>query len=74
MPFYEYSCKRCGKVVELLQKVGTKEAGVPCPECGDPDLVKKISVSAPAKVGSAGPTPCGAQQPSAACGSCCHCH
>ena len=74
MPFYEYACKECGKVVELLQKMGTREAGTNCPECGSSQLVKKISVSAPAQVGSSGNTPCGAPQPSAACGGCCQCH
>lgn len=74
MPFYEYTCNSCGEVLELLQKMGTQEAGVPCPACGGSELVKKMSVSAPSHVGTSGNTPCGAPQPSAACGGCCHCH
>ena len=71
MPMYEYACANCGAVVELLQKMGVSEAGVPCPACGGADLKKKLSVSAPARKVEGGP-PC--QTGSAApqgCGGCC---
>ena len=55
MPMYEYACANCGAVVELLQKMGVSEAGVPCPACGGADLKKKLSVSAPARKVEGGP-------------------
>ena len=52
MPIYEYECKKCGKVVDLLQKMGTDKAGVNCPACGEDALAKKLSVTAPAQMAS----------------------
>lgn len=41
MPIYEYKCKECGKVVELLLPMG--ENGVrPCPACNG-EMVKIFS-------------------------------
>jgi putative FmdB family regulatory protein len=45
MSIYEYICKNCGKVVELLQPMGQNQAGQSCPVCGSADFVKKISVA-----------------------------
>ncbi|WP_346353699.1 zinc ribbon domain-containing protein [Azotosporobacter soli] len=74
MPLYEYSCEQCGAVVELLQKMGTTEAGVPCPSCQGERLKKKLSVSAPARQAEGG-APCGSASSaphgcSGCCGSC----
>ena len=66
MPIYEYVCKRCGQLVELLQRMGTNEAGILCPQCGENQLVKKISVvSSPAKSTPIPSSTCGP-----GCGSC----
>ncbi len=43
MPIYEYECKKCGKHLEVWQKI-TEEPLKVCPECGG-ELVKLISES-----------------------------
>ena len=58
MPIYEYQCEACGKVLELLQRMGSTEAGEPCPVCGGTSLQRCLSVPAPARLASGG-TPCG---------------
>jgi putative FmdB family regulatory protein len=45
VPIYEYICRNCGKIVELLQPMGQNQAGQNCPVCGSADLVKKISAA-----------------------------
>ncbi|MGC8937448.1 MAG: FmdB family zinc ribbon protein, partial [Thermodesulfovibrio sp.] len=40
MPIYEYECKKCGEVFELLV-FGNKT--VSCPKCGSEQLIKKFS-------------------------------
>lgn len=71
MPLYEYACAQCGETVELLQKMGTQEAGVSCPACGNAQLTKKLSVSAPARQVDGGP-PCGSKSAAPhGCGGCC---
>lgn len=44
MPIYEYQCKTCREVCEVLQKAKDKPPEK-CPKCGDP-VVKLISSSA----------------------------
>ncbi len=45
MPIYEYQCQKCGKEMEALQKVSDAPL-LDCPECGAPELRKKISAAA----------------------------
>lgn len=42
MPIYEYECGGCGHHLEALQKM-SDPALTECPECGKPQLNKKIS-------------------------------
>jgi putative FmdB family regulatory protein len=42
MPFYEYQCRACGKLTEVLQKVSDPPLKK-CPECGRSQLVKLVS-------------------------------
>ncbi len=42
MPIYEYACKSCGHVFDVLQKMGAAPL-VNCPECGKPELKKLLS-------------------------------
>jgi len=42
MPIYEYTCKSCGHVFDVLQKMGAAPL-VDCPECGKPRLQKLLS-------------------------------
>lgn len=44
MPIYEYQCKSCGHKLEKLQKMNA-EPLTDCPECNQPQLVKKISAA-----------------------------
>lgn len=74
MPIYEYSCKKCGKIVELLQKTGTTNPGVLCPACGEDALAKMLSVTSPAQMAKKA-TGCDLANSRGNCGSCCGgCH
>lgn len=44
MPIYEYRCQACGAELEKLQKI-SDDPLVDCPECGQPELKKKISAA-----------------------------
>lgn len=71
MPIYEYACKKCGKVTELLQKMGTQSAGVPCPACGEDALTKRLSVTAPAQMAAQPASGCEIARQRGTCGGCC---
>jgi putative FmdB family regulatory protein len=43
MPIYEYRCGRCQKEFEVLVRAGQNPS---CPECGNEDLQKLLSVPA----------------------------
>lgn len=74
MPIYEYSCKKCGNRVELLQKSGTDKAGITCLTCGEDTLTKILSVTAPSQMAKSSPSGCDMGS-SGACGGCCSgCH
>jgi putative FmdB family regulatory protein len=45
MPIYEYQCQSCQHELEALQKVSETPL-VDCPDCGEPELRKKISAAA----------------------------
>lgn len=45
MPIYEYECKACRHGFESIQKISDPPL-VDCPECGQPELKKKISAVA----------------------------
>jgi len=42
MPIYEYACKSCGHIFDVLQKMDEDPLTV-CPECGEPTLKKLLS-------------------------------
>ena len=42
MPIYDYECKNCGHVFDVLQKM-SDDPLTECPECGKPDLRKLLS-------------------------------
>lgn len=44
MPIYEYQCRACEYEFERLQKL-SDDALIDCPECGKPQLRKKISAA-----------------------------
>lgn len=52
MPLYEYECKSCDQVVEVLVRSPSETAE--CPECGESGLERQLSVpAAPAVKGGA---------------------
>ena len=71
MPIYEYSCKKCGKTVELLQKMGSDKAGICCPGCGEDALAKILSVTAPAQMTGEPASGCELARKQGGCGGCC---
>ncbi|MBN1675202.1 MAG: zinc ribbon domain-containing protein [Kiritimatiellae bacterium] len=55
MPIYEYECKKCGAVFELIRSFGASDVDVKCAQCGSPRILRLIS--APSRVSkSCGPT------------------
>jgi putative FmdB family regulatory protein len=42
MPIFEYRCSKCGKDFEML--VFRQDETVNCPECGSPEVTKKMSL------------------------------
>jgi putative FmdB family regulatory protein len=58
VPLYEYYCQDCGHVVEVLQRLGERGAGLPCPACGADRLERALSTFASAVVRGTGPASC----------------
>lgn len=55
MPLYEYECRNCGEVVEVLWRSSEDEKGMKCPGCGGSELHRKLSAfSAKVSSGSTG--------------------
>ena len=42
MPIFDYECRNCGHVFDVLQKMSDDPLSE-CPECGQPDLRKLLS-------------------------------
>jgi putative FmdB family regulatory protein len=45
MPIYEYHCRHCSAGTEKLQKISDPPLSI-CPQCGEPQLQRKISAAA----------------------------
>ena len=45
MPIYEYKCKVCGDVTEVLQRVGTIQDPPACQACGSKNVERMFSSS-----------------------------
>ena len=44
MPFYEYQCRKCGYIMDLLQPMGTDEPPA-CDKCGNAETKKVMSAT-----------------------------
>ena len=44
MPIYEFTCAKCGKPSEVVQKVGARPP--PCPHCGSKRMARNVSRTA----------------------------
>ena len=72
MPLYEYECPKCGKRIEILQKLGEDGSSLKCGECGAVGLRKLLSGCAVQVSGNTASPPlsgCGAGGGCAAAGS-----
>ncbi|MBN1880675.1 MAG: zinc ribbon domain-containing protein [Deltaproteobacteria bacterium] len=55
MPLYEYKCRKCGHVFDVIHKISEDARDVPCPVCGTKDPVKQMSaVSSVTGTGTSG--------------------
>lgn len=45
MPMYEYECKKCGHVIEILRPVSERDnySGLVCDKCKSHELIRKLS-------------------------------
>jgi len=61
MPIYDFKCKKCGRVSEMLVLPGKDSQDVSCPECGSGNMERLISSSYLVKTGGSpsGATCCG---------------
>jgi putative FmdB family regulatory protein len=46
VPIYEYQCRQCGAVTEVLVRVQAAEGSVPCRACGGTETEKIFSAAA----------------------------
>ncbi|MDD5590338.1 MAG: zinc ribbon domain-containing protein [Dehalococcoidales bacterium] len=55
MPLYEYECHKCGERFELRRNISDNDGEIRCPECGAPDIRRRLSIfAAPSSSGSCG--------------------
>lgn len=48
MPVYEYECRECGAITEMLRKVAEADTELSCERCGSTHTHRVHSVFAPA--------------------------
>ncbi len=51
MPIFEYQCKKCGHVTEVLEKAGDKGKHT-CAKCSSTQMVKLLSAFGVGKTGA----------------------
>jgi putative FmdB family regulatory protein len=69
MPLYEYECKSCDHVVEVL--VRTQNDAAECPTCGDTKLERLLSVPSAPSVKNKGSLPVAGSGESCGTPRCC---
>lgn len=70
MPVYEYECRKCGHVTELLRSMSAADEKTPCESCGSDQTSRMHSVFS-AAAGVSKSSPCGdgaCQLPQGGCG------
>lgn len=50
MPIFDYRCKECGEISEILLR--SEDAEVRCPSCGSGDMERLVSASRTIKMGA----------------------
>ncbi|UCE04325.1 MAG: zinc ribbon domain-containing protein [bacterium] len=43
MPIYEYKCKKCENLFDVIQSIGASNENLNCPTCGEPKPVRIFS-------------------------------
>ncbi len=64
MPIYEYRCRKCAKVFEVIQKMSEGGEGLKCPSCGEKGPEKMMSCCSSLSKGSESPL----RRPPSSCG------
>jgi putative FmdB family regulatory protein len=54
MPLYEYHCRNCGKIFELLRRMQDADSDVECPRCHAEKIERQFSTFATAGCGGSG--------------------
>jgi len=55
LPIYEYRCRDCGRVTEILARPDTSPAELRCRHCQGRNLDKMISLPAAVRTGTSSP-------------------
>jgi len=45
MPIYEFRCKKCGEILEVLTKSSNDKLNLKCKKCGSQNLEKLVSAA-----------------------------
>lgn len=69
MPLYEYDCKSCERTVEVL--VRSDSEPIACPECGETEIERVLSVPASPSVKGSSALPMAASGPACGAPRCC---
>jgi putative FmdB family regulatory protein len=59
MPFYEYSCPKCGMTFDLMRPMADRDDPAACPECGFEKAKREISTFTAAAVSGGDGGSCG---------------
>lgn len=64
MPMFEYQCRQCGEIKEVLVFPESDEGAIICAHCGSPDMERILSAhtSPPAYSRPKGQTCCGREE------------
>jgi len=52
MPFYDFTCTRCGQSFSLRRKLEEMDDVAPCPRCGSEETKRQISLFYATNTGS----------------------
>ena len=54
MPIYEYSCKKCSQLFELMRPIAKADARAKCTKCGSTAVKRRLSRFAVVSAGDGG--------------------
>jgi putative FmdB family regulatory protein len=53
MPLYEYQCRSCGKIFELLRRIKDADSDLECPGCHSQQVERQFSTFAAGRCSTA---------------------